>query len=59
MEAFVERFRYKNTKSKQAQDRVKKLEKIERIVLPEARKIVKFRFPQPPRTGELVIRSKA
>jgi ATP-binding cassette subfamily F protein 3 len=56
MEAFVERFRYKNTKSKQAQDRVKKLEKIERIVLPEARKTVKFRFPQPPRTGELVIK---
>ena len=56
MEAFVERFRYKNTKSKQAQDRVKKLEKIERIVLPEARKVVKFRFPQPPRTGELVIK---
>jgi ATP-binding cassette subfamily F protein 3 len=56
MEAFVERFRYKNTKSKQAQDRVKKLEKIERIVLPEARKTVKFRFPQPPRTGDLVIK---
>ncbi len=56
MEAFVERFRYKNTKSKQAQDRVKKLEKIERIVLPEARKVVRFRFPQPPRTGELVIK---
>ncbi len=56
MEAFVERFRYKNTKSKQAQDRVKKLEKIERIVLPEARKMVKFRFPQPPRTGDLVIK---
>jgi len=56
MEAFVERFRYKNTKSRQAQDRVKKLEKIERIVLPEARKVVKFRFPQPPRTGDLVIK---
>ena len=56
MEAFVERFRYKNTKSKQAQDRVKKLEKIERIVLPQERKTVRFRFPQPPRTGELVIK---
>ncbi len=56
MEAFVERFRYKNTKAKQAQDRVKKLEKMERIVLPEARKQVRFRFPQPPRTGDLVIK---
>ncbi len=56
MEAFVERFRYKNTKARQAQDRLKKLEKMERIVLPEERKTVKFRFPQPPRTGDLVIK---
>ncbi len=56
MEAFIERFRYKQTKAKQAQDRIKKLEKIERIVIPEARKKVKFRFPQPPRTGERVIK---
>lgn len=59
MEAFVERFRYKNTKAKQAQDRVKKLEKMERIVLPEGRKTVKFRFPQPTRTGDLVIKLAA
>ena len=55
MEAFVERFRAKNTKAKQAQDRQKKLDKIERIVIPEERKTVKFRFPQPPRTGDMVI----
>ena len=55
MEAFVERFRSKNTKAKQAQDRLRKLEKMERIVLPEGRKHVKFRFPQPPRTGDMVI----
>ena len=56
MEAFVERFRYKNTKSRQAQERLKRLEKMERIELPEARKTVKFRFQQPERTGEEVVR---
>ncbi|MDR2587242.1 MAG: ABC-F family ATP-binding cassette domain-containing protein [Coriobacteriales bacterium] len=55
MEAFVERFRYKASKAKQVQDRVKKLEKLERIELPEARKKVRFRFRQPPRTGDMVI----
>ncbi len=55
MQKFIDRFRYKDTKARQVQDRVKKLEKIERIELPEGRKKVKFRFPQPPRTGELVM----
>jgi ATP-binding cassette subfamily F protein 3 len=56
MQAFVERFRAKNTKAKQAQDRMRKLEKMERIVLPQAKKKVTFRFPQPPRTGDVVIK---
>jgi ATP-binding cassette, subfamily F, member 3 len=56
MEAFVERFRAKTTKAKQAQDRMRKLEKMERIVLPQAKKKVTFRFPQPPRTGDVVIK---
>jgi ATP-binding cassette, subfamily F, member 3 len=56
LEAFVERFRAKNTKAKQAQDRQKKLDKMERIVLPSERKTVRFKFPQPPRTGDLVIK---
>ncbi|MBI5232272.1 MAG: ATP-binding cassette domain-containing protein [Coriobacteriales bacterium] len=55
MERFVERFRSKNTKAKQAQDRVKKLEKMERIELPEGRRVVRFEFPQPVRTGDLVV----
>jgi ATP-binding cassette subfamily F protein 3 len=55
MEAFIERFRYKASKAKQVQDRVRKLEKIERIVVPEITKKVKFRFRQPPRTGDRVI----
>lgn len=56
MEAFIEKFRYKPTKAKQVQDRVKKLEKIERIVVPQEKKTVHFNFMQPPRTGDMVVR---
>lgn len=56
MEAFIEKFRYKPTKAKQVQDRVKKLEKIERIVVPQEKKTVHFNFAQPPRTGDMVVR---
>ncbi len=56
MEAFIEKFRYKPTKAKQVQDRVKKLEKIERIEVPQKKKTVHFNFVQPPRTGDMVVR---
>ncbi|MBS3956273.1 MAG: ABC-F family ATP-binding cassette domain-containing protein [Clostridiales bacterium] len=56
MERFVERFRAKNTKATQAKDRIKKLERMERIELPEQRRSVRFAFPQPPRTGDEVVR---
>ena len=56
MEAFIEKFRYKPTKAKQVQDRVKKLEKIQRIVVPEEKKTVHFNFVQPPRTGDMVVK---
>lgn len=55
MEAFITRFRYKASKAKQVQDRVKKLEKLERITPPEGRRKISFRFKQPPRTGDQVI----
>lgn len=55
MEAFIEKFRYKATKAKQVQDRVKKLERIERIEIPELKKKVHFAFPQPVRTGDNVV----
>jgi ATP-binding cassette subfamily F protein 3 len=54
-EKFVERFRYKATKARQVQSRVKALEKVDRIELPEERQRVRFKFPQPPRTGDEVI----
>ena len=56
MEAFIERFRYKPTKAKQVQDRVRKLEKIKRIEVPQEKKTVHFNFVQPPRTGDMVVR---
>lgn len=57
MQAFVDRFRYKNTKARQAQDRVKRIEKLkgELVDLPEERKVVRFSFPQPIRTGGEVV----
>ena len=57
MEVFIERFRYKPTKAKQVQERIRKVEAIreELVVLPEQSKKVTFRFPEPPRTGDMVI----
>lgn len=55
MQKFVDRFRYKDSKARQAQERLKRLEKMERIELPEHRRRVTLRFPQPSRTGKMVI----
>ena len=57
LQEFIEKFRYKATKARQAQDRIKKLDKLlaNRIVIPEQEKKVHFRFPQPPRTSDLVV----
>lgn len=58
LDAFIEKFRYKATKAKQAQDRIRKREKImaELVSVPDERKTVHFNFQQPPRTGEEVVR---
>ncbi|HXN37869.1 MAG TPA: ABC-F family ATP-binding cassette domain-containing protein [Solirubrobacteraceae bacterium] len=55
MERFIERFRYKATKAKQAQSRVKKLAKIERIERdPEEAKGLDFEFAKPERSGRVI-----
>jgi ATP-binding cassette subfamily F protein 3 len=54
VERFIERFRYKATKARQVQSRIKMLDKVERLELPGARRQVHFAFPEPPRTGRRV-----
>ncbi|HKD61271.1 MAG TPA: ABC-F family ATP-binding cassette domain-containing protein [Terracidiphilus sp.] len=54
LEAFINRFRYQATKAKQVQSRIKELEKIERIEIPEEEPIIRFKFPQPPPSGRMV-----
>ncbi len=55
LEAFINRFRYQATKAKQVQSRIKELEKIERIEVPEEESTIHFTFPQPPASGRTVI----
>src|SRR5207253_959470 len=54
LEVFINRFRYQATKAKQVQSRIKELEKIERIQLPEEEKTIHFSFPQPKPSGRIV-----
>jgi ATP-binding cassette subfamily F protein 3 len=54
LEVFINRFRYQATKAKQVQSRIKELEKMERIELPEEEKTIHFSFPQPKPSGRIV-----
>ncbi len=55
-ERFIERFRYKASKARQVQSRIKMLDKMERVELVhDKRRAMKFRLPQPPRSGQEVV----
>jgi len=52
---FIERFRYKNTKAKQVQSRVKMLEKMDRLSTGKNEKDISFKFAEPPRAGRIAM----
>ncbi|PKN16155.1 MAG: ABC transporter ATP-binding protein [Deltaproteobacteria bacterium HGW-Deltaproteobacteria-23] len=55
LEDFIRRFRYQANKASLVQSRIKTLEKIERIAIPPERKKIHFQFPEPPKSGRVVM----
>lgn len=55
---FIDRFRYKATKAKQVQSRIKQLEKLEKIEIEDEQSEIAFRFPSPGRAGRVVLELK-
>ena len=59
IEAFIERFRYKATKAKQVQSRVKMLERMEKITVDEvSTESIHFQFPPAPHSGKIVVEAQ-
>lgn len=55
-EELIRRFRYKATKAAMVQERIKRLEKMERIEIPEQFRKIKFNFPQASHSGKIVMK---
>jgi ATP-binding cassette subfamily F protein 3 len=55
LEAFIERFRYKATKARQVQSRIKEIERMEKVEAPPPdEETIYFRFPPSPASGRVV-----
>ena len=54
LDGFINRFRYQATKAKQVQSRIKELERMDRIQLPDEERTIHFSFPQPKQSGRIV-----
>jgi len=54
-EAFINRFRAQATKASGVQSRIKALEKLERVELPETLVPMHFRFPPAPHSGKIAL----
>jgi ATP-binding cassette subfamily F protein 3 len=55
IERFIERFRYKATKARQVQSRIKMLDRLDRLEVDGPARQIRFTFPVPPRTGRHVV----
>ena len=55
---FIERFRFKSTKAKQVQSRLKMLERFEIVELEKGEKRVHIRFPEAPKSGREVVATR-
>ncbi|MCC7202207.1 MAG: ABC-F family ATP-binding cassette domain-containing protein [Nitrospirae bacterium] len=53
---FIDRFRAQATKARQVQSRIKMLEKMDKVEVQQQKRTVRFSFPDPPRSGETVMR---
>lgn len=59
IQSFIERFRYKATKAKQVQSRVKMLEKMDKISIDEvSTESIHFQFPPAPHSGKVVVEAE-